>query len=131
MWAARSRGSAPSAGVKNGYLQGELSPTARKIAAASEKTPEHLGEFLGYFMIRKVFASQELLKASGPGWASIASLLGVRFAAGSERRWRARLASLPADPERAALMVLGFDRSRGSGSSTPPSWSMSPPATSC
>lgn len=30
-----------------------------------EKIPEHLGEFLGYFMIRKVFASQELLKASG------------------------------------------------------------------
>jgi hypothetical protein len=34
--------------------------------------------------------------------------LGVRFAAGSERRWRARLASLPADPARAALVVLGF-----------------------
>jgi hypothetical protein len=31
----------------------------------AEKIPEHLGEFLGYFMIRKVFASQELLKASG------------------------------------------------------------------
>lgn len=30
-----------------------------------EKIPEHLGEFLGYFMVRKVFASQELLKASG------------------------------------------------------------------
>lgn len=34
--------------------------------------------------------------------------LGVRFAAGSERRWRARLASLPADPARASLTVLGF-----------------------
>jgi hypothetical protein len=30
-----------------------------------EKIPEHLGEFLGYFMVRKVFAGQELLKASG------------------------------------------------------------------
>jgi hypothetical protein len=30
-----------------------------------EKIPVHLGEFLGYFMVRKVFASQELLKASG------------------------------------------------------------------
>jgi hypothetical protein len=30
-----------------------------------EKIPEHLGEFLGYFMVRKVAAGQELLKASG------------------------------------------------------------------
>jgi hypothetical protein len=30
-----------------------------------EKIPEHLGAFLGDFMVRKVFASQQLLKASG------------------------------------------------------------------
>jgi hypothetical protein len=30
-----------------------------------EKICEHLGEFLGYFMVRKVVAGQELLKASG------------------------------------------------------------------
>ena len=30
-----------------------------------EKIPEHLGEFLGYFMVRKVIAGEELLKASG------------------------------------------------------------------
>ncbi|MGZ6576040.1 MAG: hypothetical protein ACXVHJ_34175 [Solirubrobacteraceae bacterium] len=30
-----------------------------------EKIPDHLGEFLGYFMVRKVFASQDLLKAAG------------------------------------------------------------------
>jgi hypothetical protein len=30
-----------------------------------EKIPPHLGEFLDYFMVRKVFAGQELLKASG------------------------------------------------------------------
>ncbi len=30
-----------------------------------EKIREHLGEFLGYFMVRKVIAGQELLKASG------------------------------------------------------------------
>jgi len=30
-----------------------------------EKIPEHLGAFLGDFIVRKVFASQELLKASG------------------------------------------------------------------
>jgi hypothetical protein len=31
-----------------------------------EKIPEHLGEFLGYFMVRKVIAGQELLKAGAP-----------------------------------------------------------------
>lgn len=30
-----------------------------------EKIPEHLGSFLGYFMVRKVFASRELLRAAG------------------------------------------------------------------
>ena len=30
-----------------------------------EKIPENLGEFLDYFMVRKVIAGQELLKASG------------------------------------------------------------------
>jgi hypothetical protein len=30
-----------------------------------EKIPEHLGAFLGYFMVRKVFASRELLRAAG------------------------------------------------------------------
>ncbi|MCA1678132.1 MAG: hypothetical protein LC777_03885, partial [Actinobacteria bacterium] len=30
-----------------------------------EKIPAHLGEFLDYFMVRKVIAGQELLKASG------------------------------------------------------------------
>jgi hypothetical protein len=30
-----------------------------------EKIPPHLGEFLGYFMVRKVMAGQELLKAAG------------------------------------------------------------------
>lgn len=33
---------------------------------------------------------------------------GVRFAAESERRWRARYATLPADPAEAALVLLGF-----------------------
>ena len=30
-----------------------------------EEIPPHLGEFLGYFMVRKVSAGQELLKAAG------------------------------------------------------------------
>lgn len=33
---------------------------------------------------------------------------GFRFSADSERRWRARLATLPTDPAQAALIVLGF-----------------------
>jgi hypothetical protein len=35
--------------------------------------------------------------------------LGARFAADSERRWRARLATLPQDPADAALALLEFD----------------------
>ncbi len=31
-----------------------------------EKIPEHLGSFLGYFMVRKVIAGRELLRAAGP-----------------------------------------------------------------
>lgn len=30
-----------------------------------DKIPEHLGSFLGYFMVRKVFAGRELLRAAG------------------------------------------------------------------
>ena len=30
-----------------------------------DEIPPHLGEFLGYFMVRKVSAGQELLKAAG------------------------------------------------------------------
>lgn len=43
-----------------------------------EKIPDHLGEFLGYFMIRKVFASQELLKASGTVTKKLARWLQAR-----------------------------------------------------
>jgi len=34
--------------------------------------------------------------------------LGARFPAGGERRWRARLATLPKDPSQAALALLEF-----------------------
>lgn len=43
-----------------------------------EKIPEHLGEFLGYFMIRKVFAGQELLKASGTVTGKLVRWLAAR-----------------------------------------------------
>ncbi len=40
-----------------------------------EKIVENLGEFLGYFMVRKVMASQELLRASGTVTKKLASWL--------------------------------------------------------
>ncbi len=43
-----------------------------------EKIPEHLGEFLGYFMVRKVMASQQLLKASGTVTAKLMTWLAAR-----------------------------------------------------
>jgi hypothetical protein len=39
------------------------------------KVVEHLGEFLGYFMVRKVMASQDLLRASGTVTKKLASWL--------------------------------------------------------
>jgi hypothetical protein len=40
-----------------------------------EKVVEHLGEFLGYFMVRKVMAGQDLLRASGTVTKRLASWL--------------------------------------------------------
>jgi hypothetical protein len=52
----------------------------------------------------------EILVARVVRATSMPTLWGnsVRFAAGSERRWKARYATLPADPADAALLVLGF-----------------------
>ena len=52
----------------------------------------------------------EILLARVVRATSMPTLWGssVRFAAGSERRWKARCASLPDDPAAAALVVLGF-----------------------
>jgi hypothetical protein len=43
-----------------------------------EKIPEHLGEFLGYFMVRKVIAGQELLRASGTVTGKLVTWLAAR-----------------------------------------------------
>ena len=43
-----------------------------------EKVPENLGEFLGYFMVRKVIAGQELLKAAGTVTAKLVRWLAER-----------------------------------------------------
>jgi hypothetical protein len=42
-----------------------------------EKIPGHLGEFLDYFMVRKVIAGQELLKASGTVTGKLARWLAA------------------------------------------------------
>lgn len=43
-----------------------------------EKIPEHLGEFLDYFMVRKVIAGQELLRASGTVTGKLVRWLAAR-----------------------------------------------------
>lgn len=43
-----------------------------------EKIPEHLGEFLGYLMVRKVIAGQELLRASGTVTGKLVTWLAAR-----------------------------------------------------
>jgi hypothetical protein len=55
-----------------------------------DEIPPHLGEFLGYFMVRKVSAGQELLKAAGDGHRqarTLARAAGVyRVRRGRDRR---------------------------------------------
>jgi hypothetical protein len=56
-----------------------------------DKIPEHLGEFLGYFMVRKVMAGQERLRASGTVTKKLAAWLGEQgFITDQERREAAR-----------------------------------------
>jgi hypothetical protein len=62
-----------------------------------EKIPEHLGEFLGYFMVRKVIAGQDLLKAAGTVTGTLVRWLAARgyidAGAADEASERAREAS--------------------------------------
>jgi len=48
------------------------------LVAAHAALPAHLGEFLDYFMVRKVIAGQELLKASGTVTGKLARWLSER-----------------------------------------------------
>jgi hypothetical protein len=43
-----------------------------------EKIPEHVDEFLGYFMVRRVIAGQELLRASGTVTGKLVTWLAAR-----------------------------------------------------
>jgi hypothetical protein len=64
--------------------------------------PEHLGEFLGYFMVRKVIAGQELLRASGTvtrklvRWLERRDLIGGEAAADAAERAQGAARDLPA-----------------------------------
>ncbi len=49
-----------------------------------EKIPQNLGEFLDYFMVRKVIAGQELLKASGTVTGNLVRWLAERGYVGEE-----------------------------------------------
>jgi hypothetical protein len=66
-----------------------------------EKIPEHLGEFLDYFMVRKVIASQELLKASGTvtgklvRWLQTEGYIDTESADDAKDRARAAARDLP------------------------------------
>ncbi len=66
-----------------------------------EKIPEHLGSFLGYFMVRKVFASRELLRAAGTvsgrlvGWLEREGYVEADVAAEAIGRAKAAARDLP------------------------------------
>ena len=81
----------------------------------SAKIVENLGEFLGYFMIRKVAAGQELLRAAGTVTAKLATWLGERGyldpAAVGEAAGRGREAAREL-PKAEKLGQLLFERSR-------------------
>jgi hypothetical protein len=51
-----------------------------------EKIVNHLGEFLGYFMVRKVMASEDLLRASGTVTKKLAAWLHEQGYIGDEQR---------------------------------------------
>jgi hypothetical protein len=81
----------------------------------SDKIVENLGEFVGYFMIRKVAVGQELLRAAGTVTAKLASWLGERGyldpAAVGEAAERGREAAREL-PKAEKLAQLLFERSR-------------------
>jgi hypothetical protein len=59
---------------------------------------------LEHFRITEILVARVVHATTAPTlWGP-----GARFPADGERRWRARLAALPADPAQAALTILGF-----------------------
>ncbi|MGH2862452.1 MAG: hypothetical protein ACRDLT_13245, partial [Solirubrobacteraceae bacterium] len=76
-----------------------------------QEIPPHLGEFLGYFMVRKVIAGQELLKAAGTVTGKLARWLEQQGYIGSDAaeiavdRARDSARELPAADRLTALLV--------------------------
>ncbi len=62
-----------------------------------DEIPPHLGEFLGYFMVRKVSAGQELLKAAGTVTGKLA-------------RWLEQQAYIESDAAEVAVDARGTAR---------------------
>ncbi|MGH2947206.1 MAG: hypothetical protein ACRDPC_13280 [Solirubrobacteraceae bacterium] len=114
-YAARPEVSAPARAIARGLAEARLDAyRVRSVApgvwldlqSLSDDTSvrvawrdglEHLG--LADTLVARVVRATRLPTLWG---------LGVRFPAGGERRWRARLATLPTDPARAALALLEF-----------------------
>jgi hypothetical protein len=84
-----------------------------------ERIVEHLGEFLGYFMVRKVWASQELLRSAGTVTKKLARWLHEHSYVGPEEREEAVEQGTRAArnlPRAERLANLLYEQSR----STPP-----------
>jgi hypothetical protein len=81
------------------YAAGDEQAFCRLFGA--EKIAESVGEFLGYFMVRKVAATEELLRASGTVVAKLVAWLAERQAISpadareAQRRARAAARDLP------------------------------------
>ncbi len=75
-----------------------------------QEIPAHLGEFLGYFMVRKVIAGQELLKAAGTvtgklvRWLETQAYIEPDVAAIAGERARESARTLPAAERLGSLL---------------------------
>ena len=83
-----------------------------------EKIAESLGEFLGYFMPRKVVAGEELLRASGTvvgklvGWLAELGAIAPEVAKEAQQRARAAARDLPRAARLAAVLFDAAESGR-------------------
>ena len=90
------------------YAAGDEQAFCRLFGA--EKIADSVGEFLGYFMIRKVAAGEELLRASGTvigkliGWLAERGALSPELAREAQRRARAAVRDLPRAARLASIL---------------------------
>jgi hypothetical protein len=95
------------------YAAGDEKAFCRLFAA--EKIADAVGEFLGYFMIRKVVASGELLRASGTvvgklmDWLMEQGAVSPPIAREVQRQARAAARDLPRAARMASILVDAID----------------------